>query len=471
MRHHSVWSVTIIALAAALAVPVRGQDQRPEVRVRVDAFAAALGTLSVEGFEAMAQQHFTPAMLARRSAADRGAMVAQLKDDLGALTVRRIQLQPNGSATIVAQGSTGAVGRFTLSFQSAPPYRIEGIGFELGDPDEAANEPPPIGGSMDAAALDRALDEYLRGLVSSGAFSGAVLVARDGRVMFDKAFGLADRTRAVANTAATRFNIGSINKIFTKVSVARLVSQGKLALTDTIGKLLPDYPNPAARVATIQQLLTHEAGIVDIFGPAFEAAPKSQFRSNADYFRFVAPQPLLFPPGTKRQYCNGCYVVLGQIVEAIAGVPYERFVADHVFAPAGMKGAGFFHTDRLPDGVAKGYTRRDGEPGADLRSNETMRGAAGSAAGGAYASTADLLAFDNALREGRLLDPKMTAWVLETDQAVPGSRAGGLGIAGGAPGLNAVLESEGRWTVVALANLDPPAAERLGTAIHRQLSR
>jgi len=100
----------------------------------------------------------------------------------------------------------------------------------------------------------------------------------------------------------------------------------------------------------------------------------------------------------------------------------------------------------------------------------TVHGAAGSAAGGAYASASDLLAFDNALRERRLLDAKMTSWVLESDDKSPRAQ-GGLGIAGGAPGVNALLEANGTWTVVVLANLDPPAAEQLGTAIRKALVR
>ncbi len=479
MRAGRVTCVVLVALlAVALAAPAaagaRGQGPAPEARARLDAFAAALTNLTADGFEAMAQQHFTPALLARRSAADRRAMVGQLKDDFGTITVRGIQARPDGAVTIIVRGSTGTEGRFDLTLEPAPSYRIAGIGIDIGGADDGADAPPPpISGSMAPDALAGALDGYLREQAATGAFSGSVLVARDGRVVFDQAYGLADRPRAIANTPTTRFNIGSINKIFTKTAIARLMVQGKLSLTDTVGSLLPGYPNPDARGATVDQLLTHQAGIADFFGPAFNASPKSQFRSNADYYRFVAPQPLLFPPGTRRQYCNGCYIVLGQIVEKLAGVPYERYVAEHVFGPAGMTGAGFFHADRLPAGVAVGYSRRGagGGPDTPLRSNETMHGAAGSGAGGAYASTADLLAFDNALREGRLLDPKTTAWVLGTEQAVAGTRAGGLGIAGGAPGLNAALESDGPWTVVVLANLDPPAAERLGLAIHRQLSK
>ena len=150
---------------------------------------------------------------------------------------------------------------------------------------------------MTPAELAQGLDGYLAPLVASDAFSGVVLVARAGVPVYEKAFGLADRERKTSNTVGTRFNVGSINKIFTKTAVAQLVSQGKLKRSDTLGALLPDYPQADTKAATVDQLLSHQAGVADFFGPAFEQAPKDQFRSNADYYRLVAAQPPLFAPG------------------------------------------------------------------------------------------------------------------------------------------------------------------------------
>ena len=155
----------------------------------------------------------------------------------------------------------------------------------------------------------------------------------------------------------------------------------------------------------------------------------------------------------------------------MSGIRYEDYVAERVFRPAGMKGAGFFQSDRFPPDVASGYTRQSPDSPGRLRSNEQMHGASSSGAGGAHATAADLLAFDNALRGRRLLHAKMTAWVLGSD-SVAGDRAqGGIGIAGGAPGCNAIMESDGIWTVIVVGNLDPPNAPRVGLAIGRQLLR
>jgi D-alanyl-D-alanine carboxypeptidase len=462
----------LVIAAVALLAGATQQGPDPEVRSRLDGFFAALSSGSVEAFESMAQTAFTPALLAKRPAEERRRFVERVRNDFGRMTLGGVRTRDGETFSLLVSGATGMKGEIMLTLEAASPRRISALAVEAGSGrEEDGPPPPPIGPAMPTSELSKRLDEYLSRFSSDDAFAGVLLVAKDGAPVFEKAYGQADRDRRRPAATTTRFSLGSINKMFTKICIARLVAEGKLALGDTIGRLLPDYPNAEAKPATVDQLLNHQAGIADFFGSAFETAPKAQFRSNADYYRFVAPMPLTFPPGTRRQYCNGCYIVLGAIIERVSGTRYEDYVSEHVFKPAGMKGAGFFQADKLPADVALGYTRRAPDAHGELRANAALHGAAGSAAGGAYASVADLLALDNALRERRLLDAKMTGWVLDTDAGGPGRVRGGLGIAGGAPGVSAVLESDGVWTVAVLANLDPPSAEQLGVAIHRQLSR
>lgn len=334
----------------------------------------------------------------------------------------------------------------------------------------------PVNPRMAPSELTAALDGWLAPQAASGAFAGVVLVAKDGTVVFERAYGTADRELAAPMSADLHFSLASIGKAFTRVAVGQLVQAGKLTFADTIGAVLPGYPNPEARGATVAQLLTHRGGIVDFFGPDFDAAPKERFRSNADYFSFVAPRPLLFPPGTRNQYCNGCYIVLGEIVAKVTGMPYERYVEENVFKPAGMKTAGFLSVGDA--NVARPYTRRRGD-GVTPVPATGMHGLRGSAAGGSFARAADLLAFDQAVRSERLLNPVLTDWFygILTEAGVPdalkaGTAPGGLrgiGIAGGAPGMNAVLEAGPTWTVVVVGNLDPPNAGRIASAIRRAL--
>jgi CubicO group peptidase (beta-lactamase class C family) len=472
----STWALALALAAGTSGTPAQeaGADA-PAIRARVDAFAGVLRGGTADDFEAMLQAHGSPELLARRTPAERRTMHERIAADFGAITVESIRLG-DGRATIAAKGATGKAGAFELSLEPAPPFRITAIRLEAGDRAPDGRQAPTsiaLRPDMDAAAMARVLDAHLHPLVAGDAFAGVVLVARDGVPLVQRTYGLADREAARGATTDTRFNLGSINKLFTKVAVGQLVAAGKLALTDTVGALLPDHPDGPSRRATVDQLLGHRGGIADFFGPAFTAAPKAAFRANADYYRFVARQPVRFEPGAREEYCNGCYIVLGAIVERVAGMPYETYVARHVFGPAGMSGAGWFASDALPPLVARGYTRRSG-PQADgpLRRNDALHGAAGSAAGGGYATAADLLAFDTALRAGRLLDPERTAWMLQADRVDPGASGrarGGIGAAGGAPGINAALESDGVWTVVVLANLDPPSAIGVAQSIRRAL--
>ena len=450
------------------------QGGSPDLAVVARAFFDALASGSADQFEAMAQERFAPALLARRTPAERAQMVARIRGDFGTMTLGGMRNVNDGQMTLSVRGSTGMGGQIQLSVDPAPPHRITQVGIEVGDRDEgpAGPPPPPINGAMTRAELDRALDAYLAARASSDEFAGVVAVAKDGKLVFQKPYGVANREAQMPVMASTRFNIASIGKAFTKTAIGQLVEQGRLALTDTIGKLLPDYPDAKARAATVDQLLNHQAGIADFFGPAFDAAPKSRFASNADYYRFVSAQPLLFDPGTSRQYCNGCYVVLGEIVARVSGQLYEDYIAEHVFKPAGMFGAGFFRSDRLPAAVAQRYSKQLPGSQGSLTNAREAHGVTGSAAGGAYASAGDLLAFDEAIRTGKLLSPTMTAWFLDAEPPAAGTRArGGIGIAGGAPGTNALLESDEHWAVAVVGNLDPPAAVGVGQAIKRALAK
>lgn len=327
--------------------------------------------------------------------------------------------------------------------------------------------PPAITATMSDAELAAGLDPWLANLAREGTFSGSLLLARDGREIFAGGYGQADRARNVAAAADTSFSIASIGKQFTHVAIAQLVQAGRLSRTATIGELLPDFPNAAAHGATIDQLINHRGGLGDIFSPEFANAPKEPFATNADYYRFIGQQPQQFPPGEREQYCNGCYIVLGEIVARVSGMPYEAYVTHNIIEPLGMTHTGFYRLDRLPANAARPYGRP--RPDSEIVDVASWHGVAGSAAGGLFSNARDLLAFDNALREHRLVNAEMTAWIMrgEPEQARATRR---IGFAGGAPGMNAVLMGNGQWTLVVLANQEPPAAQAVTQAVFSLLA-
>lgn len=323
--------------------------------------------------------------------------------------------------------------------------------------------PPAIHQGMSDRQIGAGLDAWLSALNRDGVFNGAVLVAREGREIYASAHGVTDLASNGALNQDTHFPIASIGKAFTHVAIAQLIQSGRLSAETTVGEIIPDYPQAATRAATIDQLLMHRGGVADFIGPGFAPESMESFDSNAAYYRFVSSRAPMFAPGAREAYCNGCYVVLGEIVARVTGQSYEAYVAEQVFAPAGMANSGFFRRDQLPANTAS-FTGSPRGPDGPLMDVSEFHGQAGSAAGNAYSTVRDLLAFDNALREHRLLNPELAAQVLrgapETGRAT--ARTGFLG---GAPGVNAVLFGNGAWTLVVLTNREPPTAESVLSAV------
>jgi CubicO group peptidase (beta-lactamase class C family) len=231
---------------------------------------------------------------------------------------------------------------------------------------------------------------------------------------------------------------------------------------------------------TIRQLLEMQSGIGDFFGAKFEATPKDRLRKNVDFLSLFAADPLLFEPGKETRYSNGGFVVLGEVIARVSGRDYHDYVREHVYGRAGMTDTDSFDADASVPNLAEGYTRGGGGDAstrmATRRRNIYSRPARGSAAGGGYSTAEDLLRFGAALTADRLLAAPWTEWVLTRSEPAPGKplgdrRGGGLGVAGGAPGINAAfeLDRESGWTVVVLANDDPPMATQMAQKVRRLL--
>lgn len=341
---------------------------------------------------------------------------------------------------------------FTLTLAAQPRrVMIGGPG-----PDETKDWPKPeIRTGLTQPQMMANITSYAQKLSDTNHFSGVVLIAKDGEPVLSRAWGLADVASKTPNTMDTMFNIGSINKFFTKTAIAQLAESGKLSPDDTIRKHLPDYPSPVADKITIQQLIDHRSGLGDIFGERYEAAPPSKLRELSDFLALFADKPLEFEPGTSQRYSNAGYIVLGLIIEKLSGEKYRDYVQHHIFDPAGMKNSGFFAVDETVANRATGYTMRDG---AERHPNTRTLPGRPSSAGGAFATAGDLLRFMKALEGKKLASAKWTGWVFTSKLDEPLGRPA-LGIGGGAPGLNAAVEMGGDgWIAIAMSNYDPPSA-------------
>jgi CubicO group peptidase (beta-lactamase class C family) len=327
-------------------------------------------------------------------------------------------------------------------------------------------------------------------LTAADVFSGAVLVTKDGMPVFAKAYGLANQQAKVPNRLDTKFDLASMNKMFTGIAVAQLAAQGKLSFDDNIGKYLPDYPNKkVAREVTIHQLLTHTSGMGDYFNARFEQA-KANLRSVKDYFPLFVNDRLSFEPGEKYHYSNAGYVVLGRIIEQLSGQSYFDYVREHIFKLAGMRDTDSYEMDRDTSNRAIGYTNT--EPNGRLesisgRDNASMLPVKGGPAGGGFSTARDLVKFADALGTRKLLSPKFTELVLtgkvERDEEGGGKYAYGfaedrvngkriIGYAGGYPGANGAFSiyPDLGYTVVVLSNYDPPSAQRVAYQLREMIT-
>jgi CubicO group peptidase (beta-lactamase class C family) len=332
---------------------------------------------------------------------------------------------------------------------------------------------PPVSSptAMPASKLEQ-FTTVLEQLSADDAFSGAVLVAKDGAPIVKEAYGFADTEANRPNQVDTKFLLASITKSFTAIAIAQLAEQGKLAFTDPIRTHLPTYPNQeVADTVTIHHLLTHTSGLGDHVNEQYHAS-KDTLRSVSDYLPLFVDDPLAFPPGERWEYSNAGYIVLGAIIEQVTGQNYYDYVEEHIFAPAGMTNSGFYARDQDVPNFAMGYTGT-----TYSRSKHTVwLPFKGSAEGGAYATVEDLLTFERALRTHQLLRAETTELVLSGKTDIPDSpglkyaygffefRQDGIRIvqhSGGLPGVNTefVMDFTNGYTVIVLSNYDYPAAE------------
>lgn len=363
----------------------------------------------------------------------------------------------------------GVAALFAVACSTAPPAPR----FQSG----ATHTP----GGMSESDLLTTLRTELKIEDASGEFSGAVLLSKGGKPVFTGAYGLADRENKIPNTLATKFRVGSMDKMFTAVAVLQLVQAGRIVLNDPVAKFLPDYPNKdLASKVTIHHLLTHTGGTGDIFGPEFDAH-RLELRTLEDYVRLYGKRGLEFEPGSRWAYSNYGFILLGVVIEKVSGQSYYDYVDQHVFQPIGMTSTGFRPEEQAVPGRSVGYTRFGG---GEWHPNSDTLPYRGTSAGGGYSTVEDLARFANALLSYKLLNAQyahlLTTGKVETpggqkyaygfvESIQNGHRSFGHG--GGAPGQNGDLEifPQSGYVVVVLSNLDPPSAQYVSSFISKRL--
>ena len=242
-------------------------------------------------------------------------------------------------------------------------------------------------------------EEYAQATVKADRFSGAILVARDGKILVSKGYGMADIENDVPNTPETKFRLGSLTKQFTAASILLLQERGKLSVQDSICKYVAPCPE-AWQPVTIHHLLSHTAGVPDFTGfPDYRQTVRDPTTAEALIGRF-RNRPLEFKPGENWKYSNSGYVLLGHVIEKVSGKSYESFLRENIFEPLKMTSTGYDHADEIVKRRARGYA-----PGPDegVINASYLDMSIPFSAGGLYSTVGDLYLWDQALYGEKIL--------------------------------------------------------------------
>lgn len=377
------------------------------------------------------------------------AFAQDSREETGGFTLVKVEQDtPLALTALLRERDAPAEWRAILTRVDASSSRLRNLQFN------------PLPGTQEEAVA--AVSRLATKLSAADTFVGVVAVANGEKAQLKRAWGA---------STDTRFYLASGGKLFTAVAVLQLVDTGKVALDDPLGKYLPNYPNAEMRAVTIRQLLTHTGGTGDMgILQRQDSANRDTVRSIADIIALNGARAPAFPPGTKWDYSNYGFLLLGAIVEKVSGEDYYDYVRRHVFEPAGMTQTSFPLREETRN-ISLPVTRM----GGTRRSAMDQLPWRGTPAGGGVSTVDDLLKFLNALNGGKLLPPALLAEAVQR-QTPQGIMKWGFGImssgsteapywghGGGAEGMSFVLDYFPRTGVsfACMASRDPPVCDRL----------
>jgi CubicO group peptidase (beta-lactamase class C family) len=245
--------------------------------------------------------------------------------------------------------------------------------------------------------LQGMIDGLFTMLVKSNAAGVSVLAARDGLVLFEKGYGLADMVHEIPATTETKFRIGSISKQFTAAAILKLQEQGKLSVTDKLSKYIPDWPR--GDEVTLHHLLTHTSGIHSYTDKSDFMQKVTNSVQTLELINSFKDDPYDFDPGKKWKYDNSGYFLLGYIVEKVSAQNYADFLRQNFFAPLGMTNTGVHRADLKLANEALGYSYENGRFTPAVNWDMSWAGGAGAL----YSTVGDLYRWNEALFGGKVL--------------------------------------------------------------------
>jgi CubicO group peptidase (beta-lactamase class C family) len=439
-------SAAFIAVMVSMTpVSLEAQADGPAAR-RARELVALINTAAPPAIRAYVDSAFGGRMKGMPMAAHLNFLLGQREQSGGLDWVSAEAGQPTSVTAVLKRKLTSESMGLAVTVEQQAPHRIIGIG---GRPVEGRDPKTPVASDADLAAQ---VEKYVATLADADVFSGAVLVAKDGKVLFSRAYGIANRDFGAPNKLDTKFNLGSMNKMFTAVAVAQLVEQGKLSFDDPLAKFVPGFPTAAAaEKIRVKHLLTHTAGLGSYFNEEFMRSSRARYRTVDEMMQLAKGDSMAFEPGSRWSYSNTGMLVLGKVIEVASGEDYFSYVREHIAKPAGMINTDAYELDYVNPNLAVGYDKEYRDDGSKrYRNNIFQHVIRGGPAGGGYSTVEDLLRFAEALKAGKLVGKQYVALLTTPKPELSSPRYGYgfgaepqseiVGHSGGFPGISSNLD-------------------------------
>lgn len=371
----------------------------------------------------------------------------------------------------------GAWHGLVIKFEDEVNYLVAGLQFSPARTPSNVEE-----GALTEDEFLTQIEELMDRLTARNVFTGAVLVARGDKILFERAGGEASKRFHVPNKIDTKFNLGSMNKMFTATAVVQLEEKGLLSFDDPISNYVDEswLPGKITSKIKIHHLLTHTSGLGSYFNEEFAKGSRTLYRNIEDFKPLITDDKPEFEPGERWRYSNNGMLLLGVVIESVTGQSYFDYIRENIYDPAGMKNSDCYEMDYPVENLAIGYSPK---PESEYRwqNNYFKHSIKGGPAGGGFSTVGDLHRFARAIISGKLVSKKSLdiMWKPQGSDHYgygfgieEGSGGKVVGHSGGFDGINGNLDIfvDKGYIVAVLSNVDNgahPLADRINELIKR----
>jgi CubicO group peptidase (beta-lactamase class C family) len=366
---------------------------------------------------------------------------------------------------------------FVITFDKSEDLLINGLYFNIARTPSNVKE-----SNITEKQFIQMIKDLIQRICKRDVFSGTLLIAKGDEILLTNACGEASKRFHVPNNIETKFNLGSMNKMFTSIAIAQLVEKGLLSFEDKIDKYVDEswLPKEITSKITIHHLLSHTSGLGSYFNETYMKGSKAMYRNVDDFKPLVKGEKPAFEPGKRFRYSNTGMLLLGVVIESVTGQSYFDYIRENIYEPAGMKNSDSYEMDYPVENLAIGYSP-DHTSKYGWQNNLFKHVIKGGPAGGGFSTVGDLYRFARAFQTGKLVSVDSMNTLLKDHSGQnygygfeiteePNGKVVGHG--GGFPGINGRLDIylDKGYIVAVLSNYDNsarPVAEKISQLLAR----